>query len=59
MEPYANRFCDSHGVTLSLAVDGFLLAKAAEGRSEHTLADYRGSAKMLAERLDDHGLAET
>jgi len=35
MQPFANR------ISISQAVDGFLLAKAAEGRSRHTLADYR------------------
>ena len=29
-----------HEMTLDRAVDGFLVHKAAEGRSPHTLADY-------------------
>jgi site-specific recombinase XerD len=34
-------------LTLSLALEGFLHYKAATGRSEHTLADYRNTFKKL------------
>lgn len=34
-------------VSLSQAIDGFLLHKAAEGRSPHTLSDYRVSLRKL------------
>lgn len=40
-------------VTLSRAIEGFLLHKSAEGRSRHTLADYRNCLGKLLSFLGD------
>jgi integrase/recombinase XerD len=40
-------------ITLSKAVEGFLLHKAAEGKSRHTLSDYRVSLNKLLEHAGD------
>jgi len=45
-------------LSFSQAMEGFLLAKAAEGRSPCTLADYAGSANKLAAWLDARDLGE-
>lgn len=52
MQPQSNRFC-----RLSSAMEGFLLAKAAEGRSHKTLADYRYCLRIFATWLaaNDYG----
>ena len=38
---------------LSQAVDGFLLARSADGLSSHTLRDYRHTLTLLTDHLGD------
>jgi integrase/recombinase XerD len=48
----------SQNITLSQAVEGLLFYKRAEGRSPHTLVDYRASFDKLQEHLGDPPFAQ-